>query len=98
MKTFCLMFLAVVALIACGKTGDYSRGVFHGLVIEKTSAEAQRAAGKPDSIEQRGKNQLWVYNFKTFDSENMNQVDKRTSLVIDASGKVSSVEYEPTTN
>ena len=98
MKSFCMMLLAVVALMACGKTGDYSRGVFHGLVIEKTSAEAQRAAGKPDSVEQRGKEEILVYNFKTFDSENMNRVDKRTALVIDASGKVSAVEYEATTN
>lgn len=98
MKSRFLMLVAVIALVACGKSGDYSRGVFHGLVIEKASADAQKAAGKPDSIEQRGKELLWVYNFKTFDSENLNQVDKRTTLIIDASGKVSSVEYEPSTN
>lgn len=98
MKSRFLMLVAVIAIVACSKTGDYSRGVFHGLVIEKPSADAQKSAGKPDSVEQRGKEQVWVYNFKTFDSENMNQVDKRTSLFIDASGKVRSVEYEPATN
>jgi hypothetical protein len=98
MKTRFLIIAAAFAIVACGKTGDYSRGVFHGQVIEKTAAEVEKSAGKPASIEQRGKDQVWGYAYKTFDPENMNRVDLRTLVVFDASGKVSSLEYVPLPN
>lgn len=98
MKHWTLILAASFALLACGKTGDYSRGVFHGQMIEKAAADVEKSAGKPASVEQRGKEQVWTYAYKTFDPENMNRVDVRTLVVFDASGKVSAIEYIPSPN
>ena len=88
---------AFVTLAACAKGGDYSRGVFHGLVTDKTPAEVERAIGKPVAVEKTADGEAWVYQFKTFDNENMNKVDAKSVVVfaMAADGKphVKSIDY-----
>lgn len=90
--------LLMCVLAACGGNG-YTRGVFHGYVIDRTQEEITSKFGKPDSID--GSNPAspkWVYKGKTFDPENQNKSDNETILIFvrdPASGtlKVKEVDY-----
>ena len=88
-------WLAVAALAAvlgaCGPTGGYQRGLFQGYVVGATEEEIQGKVGKPDSVDTSdAKAPRWVYNKKTFDPDNANQIDVRTIVVFqrDAQGKL----------
>lgn len=92
-----LAAVAFVTLAGCAKGGDYSRGVFHGLVTDKTPAEVERAVGKPVAVEKTADGEAWVYEFKTFDNENMNKVDAKSVVVFakaaDGLPHVRSIDY-----
>ena len=89
--------VAFVTLAACAKGGDYSRGVFHGLVTDKTPAEVEKAVGKPVAVEKTADGEAWIYEFKTFDNENMNKVDARSvvmfAMAADGKPHVKSIDY-----
>lgn len=80
-----------VALAACsGRDGGQQRGLFTGYVTDKTEEEVAGKVGKPDSVDSSNPNTLkWVYKRKTFDPDNLNQVDNETILIFqkDANGK-----------
>ena len=78
---------AVAVLVgACGPTGGYQRGLFQGYVVGATEAEIESKVGKPDSVDNKdAKSPRWVYNKKTFDPDNANQVDARTIVVFQQS-------------
>lgn len=83
------MLLAAVA--ACGPTGGYQRGLFQGYVVGATEEEITNKIGKPDSVDATDpKAPRWVYFKKTFDPDNQNQVDGRTTVILqrDAQGKL----------
>lgn len=64
---------------ACGESRGYSRGIFHGMVIDKSEDEVASKMGKPESIEKIGTDGVrYVYRKKTFDPDNLNQVDDKT--------------------
>jgi hypothetical protein len=90
-----LMIAAVVAatLAACG-SGGFQRGVFYGKVIDHTPDEVASSFGKPDAVEETSEGPRYVYNKKTFNPENMNQVDNRTIVEFgkDKDGKVVCVD------
>ena len=87
-----------VLLVACGGNG-YTRGAFHGYVIDRAKQEITSKFGKPDNTS--GSNPAspkWLYVGKTFDPENQNKSDNETTLVPlrdPASGtlKVKEVDY-----
>jgi hypothetical protein len=72
---------AALMISACGGSRGYSRGIFHGLVIDKTEAEVTDKLGKPESVEQIGSDGVrYVYRRKTFDPDNANIIDERTFI------------------
>ena len=83
---------ALSLLAACGPTGGYQRGLFTGYVVGATEDEITSKIGKPEEVDTTdAKAPRWVYKKKTFDPDNMNQVDARTTVVFrkdEASGKM----------
>jgi hypothetical protein len=87
--------LAVVVLpilAACGPTGGYQRGLFTGYVVGSTEDEIANKIGKPEELDNNDpKAPRWVYKKKTFDPDNMNQVDAKTIVIFkkdEATGKM----------
>lgn len=71
--------LLSVFMAACDGGRGYTRGIFHGLVIDKTEDEVASKVGKPEAVEKVGTDGLrYVYRRKTFDPDNMNQIDEKT--------------------
>lgn len=76
--------LAVVLLMttlftACDGGRGYSRGIFHGIVIDKTEIEVADKLGKPESVQMIGDDSMrYTYHRKTFDPDNLNQIDDKT--------------------
>jgi hypothetical protein len=83
----------VLALAGCsggGGGGGQQRGLFTGYVTDKTEEEVVAKVGKPDSIDTSKPNTpRWIYKKKTFDPDNLNQVDNETILIFqkDSGGK-----------
>ncbi len=76
-----LLIAVSVLTTACGDSRGYSRGIFHGMVIDKTEEEVVSKMGKPESIEKIGDDAVrYVYRKKTFDPDNLNQVDDKTFI------------------
>lgn len=73
-----LAVLVAVTLAACGGGRGYTRGIFHGMVVDKTEQAVVDKVGKPDAIEKLGDGLRYTYTKKTFDPDNLNQVDERT--------------------
>lgn len=76
-----VLFAAVLALsvAACGESRGYTRGMFHGLVIDKTEDEVISKMGKPVEVETTGAEaKRFIYHGKTFDPDNLNTVDHKT--------------------
>ncbi len=73
----------VLALVGCsGGGGGQQRGLFTGYVMEKTEQEVEAKVGKPDSVDSSNPNTpKWIYKKKTFDPDNLNQVDNETILI-----------------
>ena len=72
------------------RDGGQPRGLFTGYVTDKTEEEVAAKVGKPDSVDSSKPSTLkWIYKRKTFDPDNLNQVDNETILIFqkDASGK-----------
>jgi len=77
--TIAVALTAALMISACSGGKGYSRGIFHGLVIDKTEAEVTDKLGKPESVEQIGSDGVrYVYRRKTFDPDNANSVDEKT--------------------
>jgi hypothetical protein len=89
MKRFVMAAVLALMVAACGQ-GGFQRGVFYGKVIDKTPEEVASAFGKPDAIETATDGTRYVYFKKTFNPENMNQVDEKTIVEFgkDKDGKV----------
>ncbi len=83
---------ALVAVVGCSKGGGgQQRGLFVGYVTDKTEEEVVEKVGKPDVVDTSAPNTpRWIYKKKTFDPDNLNQVDNETILIFqkDASGKL----------
>jgi hypothetical protein len=77
MNKFLMAAVLAAALAACGQ-GGFQRGVFHGKVIDHTPEEVAGSFGKPDAVENGTEGPRYVYVKKTFNPENMNQVDEKT--------------------
>jgi hypothetical protein len=78
----CAVVLATVAVLAAC-SGGYQRGIFQGYVIDATEEEITNKIGKPDTVDNsKPEAPRWVYNKKTFDPDNMNQVDTKTIVVM----------------
>jgi hypothetical protein len=76
-----VLCLSTIFLAACDGGRGYSRGVFHGLVIDKTEAEITDKLGKPESVQMLGDDGMrYTYRRKTFDPDNLNQIDERTII------------------
>ena len=89
MKRFVIGAVLALMVAACGQ-GGFQRGVFYGKVIDKSPDDVVSAFGKPDAIETATDGTRYVYVKKTFNPENMNQVDEKTIVEFgkDKDGKV----------
>lgn len=77
----CVLCLLGAFVTACDGGRGYSRGVFHGIVIDKTDAEITDKLGKPESVQMLGDDAMrFTYRRKTFDPDNYNQIDERTVI------------------
>jgi hypothetical protein len=89
----------LLGLTGCsGGGGGQQRGLFTGYVMDKTEQEVEAKVGKPDAVDASNPNTpKWVYKKKTFDPDNLNQVDNETILIFqkDAAGtlKVTQVVF-----
>jgi hypothetical protein len=85
---------AAVGLIAACSGGTYSRGLFTGYVVGFTAEEVESKVGKPASVQSPDADrQIWVYEKKTFDPDNNNTEDARTSVYFERKdGKLVAVE------
>ncbi len=80
-KKLVFAVLAALAIAACGESRGYSRGIFHGLMIDKTEEQVASKLGKPVEVQTfDADNVRYVYTKKTFDPDNLNQVDERTII------------------
>lgn len=78
-----VMFFAAAVLAAC-MNSQYTRGLFQGYVMDQTQEAVSERFGKPDEIDNSdAKHPKWTYNKKTFDPDNANQSDARTTLHFD---------------
>jgi hypothetical protein len=78
--------LAVLALaVAAGcSVGTYQRGMFQGYVVGATAEEIQSKVGKPDSVDESNPEKpRWVYLKKTFDPDNFNKADEKTTVILE---------------
>ena len=73
----------MLALAGCsGGGGGQQRGLFVGYVTDKTEDEVAAKVGKPDVVDASLPNApKWIYKKKTFDPDNLNQVDNETILI-----------------
>jgi type IV secretory pathway TrbF-like protein len=82
-------------LAACG-SGGYQRGIFTGYVVDATEEEITNKVGKPDQVDGADPNApRWIYVKKTFDPDNMNQIDAKTIVVMkkdEKTGKLKGAE------
>ena len=81
----------VIVILAGCADGGQPRGLFTGYVTDKTEEEVVAKVGKPTSIDNSNPaTPKWIYKRKTFDPDNLNQVDNETILIFqkDASGKL----------
>jgi hypothetical protein len=81
-KLFAAALIGLTLMVTgCGESRGYSRGIFHGMVIDKSEDEVVSKMGKPESIEKIGEEGLrYVYRKKTCDPDNLNQVDDKTFI------------------
>ena len=93
MKRFLMAAVIAVAVAACGD-GGFQRGVFFGKVIDRSPEEVASSFGKPDAIEGGSEGPRYVYLKKTFNPDNLNQVDAKTIVEFgkDKAGKVVCVD------
>lgn len=77
--------LVVLALaVAAGCSGTYQRGMFQGYVVGNTAEEIQSKIGKPTSVDESDPNKpRWVYTKKTFDPDNFNKQDEKTTVILE---------------
>jgi len=78
-----VLALCTAAFLAACSGGGYQRGIFQGYVIDATEEEITNKIGKPDQIDDSKPDApRWTYNKKTFDPENQNKTDERTTVVL----------------
>ena len=90
-KLLMAVICGITVFLAGCADGGQPRGLFTGYVTDKTEEEVVAKVGKPDSIDASNPaTPRWVYKRKTFDPDNLNQVDNETILIFqkDASGKL----------
>ena len=74
----------VSAAFLAGCMGTHSRGQFHGYVVGVPAEEIESRMGKPVVVEAADPNHpRWVYEKKTFDPDNFNQVDQKTTIILE---------------
>jgi uncharacterized cupredoxin-like copper-binding protein len=85
--------VALLVLAACSG-GSHSRGQFSGAVLGETQEAIVSKYGTPDQIDVTAPDKpRLVYSKKTFDPDNMNKVDDKTTVVLDKKdGKVVAVD------
>lgn len=78
------LIMIALALAAGCSTGTYQRGMFQGYVIGSTAEEIASRVGKPDSVDASNPDKpRWVYQKKTFDPDNFNKADEKTTVILE---------------
>jgi hypothetical protein len=77
--------VAIVSLaLVAGCSGSFTRGLFTGYVIGSTAEEIEGKVGKPVSVDASNPDKpRWVYQKKTFDPDNGNQTDEKTTVILE---------------
>ena len=79
-----VLVVASAALLAGCIGGTHSRGQFHGYVVGVAAEEIEGRMGKPVAVDASDPKQpRWVYEKKTFDPDNFNQVDQKTTIILE---------------
>jgi hypothetical protein len=94
LRTLAAATIAATLLAACGH-GGHSRGIFHGHVVGKTEAEIKALMGEPAEIDRKNADSpSLVYLNKTFDPDNSNKVDVKTTVFLHKDDKGNIVAYD----
>ena len=91
-----LALAAAVLLSVAGCSGEYgyTRSVFQGKVVDRTAAEIEDFAGKPDAVDTISPEEVvWTYNKRTFDSENGNSKDASVKITLKKDKKTGAMAY-----
>ena len=94
-RTLQTAFLVLAIAVAAGCSGGtHSRGQFNGYVVGVGSEDIESKMGKPVSIDAANPDKpRWVYQKKTFDPDNFNQVDEKTIIILEKkNGKLVGVD------
>ena len=76
--------LALIVTVVAGCSGTYQRGMFQGYVVGSTAEEIQGRIGKPDRVDESDPAKpRWVYLKKTFDPDNFNKPDEKTTVILE---------------
>jgi hypothetical protein len=86
--------VAALAVLAGCSGGTHSRGQFNGFVVGVGAEDIESKMGKPVSIDAANPDKpRWVYQKKTFDPDNFNQVDEKTIIILEKkNGKLVGVD------
>jgi hypothetical protein len=86
--------VAALAVLAGCSGGTHSRGQFNGYVVGVGAEDIESKMGKPVSIDAANPDKpRWVYQKKTFDPDNFNQVDEKTIIILEKkNGKLVGVD------
>ncbi len=88
-------FLVLAIAVAAGCSGGtHSRGQFNGYVVGVGAEDIESKMGKPVTIDAANPDKpRWVYQKKTFDPDNFNQVDEKTIIILEKkNGKLVGVD------
>ncbi len=89
-----------LVLVACSGEHGYTRSSFQLKVVDKSAAEIESYAGKPDAVDNLKSGEvIWTFNKRTFDSENANSKDAAVKVTLKkgADGKLvySGIDFLP---
>lgn len=77
-----LMMVLAVSMMLTACSGGYQRGIFQGYVVDATQEQITDKIGKPDQVDAADPNApRWIYLKKTFDPDNANKGDEKTTVV-----------------
>ena len=80
----CIAIIGALAVLAGCSGGTHSRGQFSGYVVGVGAEDIEGKLGKPVSIDAANPDKpRWVYQKKTFDPDNFNQVDEKTIIIFE---------------
>ena len=80
-----VLALAISLVAACGDL--YSRTDFTTMIMNKSEQEVIKQIGKPSTVDDSNPDRvIWIYTNTTFDVDNQNKRDAKTTLTLERKG------------